>query len=382
VALSIVLLTGSGLFIKSLRALESVDIGFPKEGLLTLEAAPERQIFGTSQWLALQSEILDRVRSLPGVRSATWATMNPLSGRDRGAMIEAQGFLPTSEKDKEIHIAAVSPEYFDTLGIPLQLGRAFTPGDTAATAKVAILNETAARFYFGNQNPLGRKVRFTNYPSNELVYEVVGLVKDSKHDELRDPAQRFVYLPIPQSVDRINRLALALRVSGPPIAYIEAVRREISNARTTILVTNVSTMEKQIDRLLIRERLLAALSTSFGIVAVLLACIGLYGILAYAVTRRTNEIGVRLALGADRRSVIWLILREALLLAACGIALGLPIAFSVGKVAKAMLYGADAFDPLVLSTSVLILFALSTLAATIPSRRASRLDPITALRND
>jgi predicted permease len=308
--------------------------------------------------------------------------MSPLSGRDRGAIVEVPGFTPRTETDKHIHLAAVSPNYFDVLGVPLLVGRDFTARDGAGAPKVAIINETAARFYLAGANPIGREIRFTNYPGRDMLYEVAGVVKDAKHDSMREAAQRFIYLPIPQSADRINRLTLAVRYSGDAIAFAAPIRREIQRARSTLLVANVSTMERQIAQSLIRERLVAALSTTFGAVALVLVGIGLYGILAYAVTRRTNEIGIRMALGATRRGVVWLVLREALALAAGGIAIGLPMVLALGRTAKALLYGVTPFDPAAFSAAALLLVVFTVLAAIVPGRRASLLDPMSALRRD
>jgi predicted permease len=382
VALSIVLLAGAGLFIRSLQGLESVDLGFQREGILTMEVTPERQLFGTPEWLSMQTKILDQVRRAPGVRSASFATMSPLSGRDRGAVVDVLGFRPRVETDKHIHLAAISPDYFETLGVKLLLGRGFTERDGAGAAKVAMLNETAARFYFGNASAIGRKVRFTNYPKSDLVYEVAGVVKDFKHDGIREPAARFIYLPIPQSVDRINRLALTVRVSGVPIAFAEPLRREIQRAHSTLLITSVSTMEKQVEQVLLRERLVAALSSTFGAVALVLASIGLYGILAYAVTRRTNEIGIRMALGATRSGVVWLVLREALALAAGGIVISIPAVLALAGVTQALLYGVKPFDPGVFAGAAFLQLVLTVVAAIVPGRRASRLDATLALRRE
>jgi predicted permease len=382
VALSMVLLAAAGLFIRSLRQIESIDLGFVREDILTMEIAPERNLHGSSEWLAMQAHILERVRQISGVRSAGWATMHPISGRDRGALIEVPGFVPQSEADKQIHLAAVSPEYFHTLGVPMLLGRGFTAGDHGSASKVAILNETAARFYFGDENPIGRKVRFTNYPSRDLLYEVAGVVRDTIHDNVREPASRFIYLPIPQSVDPINRLALAARCFGDAISFAAPIRRQIQNVRSTLLVTNVSTIEKQIEQALLRERLVATLSIAFGSVALMLASIGLYGILAYAVTRRTNEIGIRMALGAPRSGVVWMILREGFALAALGIFVGVPVVLAIGQVTKALLYGVEPFDPFALVSAALLLLVLAGVAAVLPGRRASLLDPSTALRRE
>jgi predicted permease len=380
VALSTVLLAGAGLFIRSLRELESVDLGFVREGILTMEISPERQLFGTPQWLAEQTEILDSVRRIPGIRSAGWATVSPFSGRDRGAVLDIPGFTPRSDNDKDVHLAAVSPQYFETLGVPLLLGRTFTARDNATSTKVAILNETATRFYFGNESSIGKKVRLANYPSRDLVYEIVGVVKDSLHDSLREQSRRSLYLPIPQSADRINRVALAVRCAGDPLQFAALLRQEVQAVRSTVLIQNVSTMEKQVQQSLRRERLITALSTAFGTLAVGLACIGLYGILAYAVTRRTNEIGIRMALGATRNEMVWLILRQAIALAIGGILLGIPALLALGRVSRALLYEVGPFDPTALACAFLILLVFAAVAGFLPARRAGRMDPMSALR--
>jgi ABC-type antimicrobial peptide transport system permease subunit len=211
---------------------------------------------------------------------------------------------------------------------------------------------------------------------------VVGVVKDTIHDNLREAASRFIYLPVPQHVEPINQLALAVRCFGDAITFATPVQRQIQSGRSTLLVTNISTMEKQIEQVLLRERLVAMLSTAFGSVALVLASIGLYGILAYAVARRTNEIGIRMALGSTRSGVVWMILREGLALAAGGVFIGLPLVLAIGKVAKASLYGIEPFDPLALVTAALLLLVLAALAAVLPGRRASLLDPSTALRRE
>ncbi|MBI4907381.1 MAG: ABC transporter permease [Acidobacteria bacterium] len=382
VALSMVLLAGAGLFIRSLRQLEKVDLGFDRVGVLSLEVAPEQRLLGSPEWLAAQTGILERVRQIPGVRSAGLTTISPMSGRDRGAFVEVPGFVPQTERDKAIHMAAVSPEYFETLGVPVLLGRDFTAADHGSAPKVAILNETAARFYFDSANPIGGKVRFTNYPRRDLVYEVVGVVGDSLHDNLREPVSRFIYLPVPQSVEPIRRIGLAARCAGDPAGLSEPLRRQIQSVHPGLLVTSVSTMEKQIGQTLLRERLVATLSMAFGAVALVLASIGLYGILAYGVTRRTNEIGIRIALGATRSGVVWMILREGLALTAGSVLLAVPVVLAIGQVAKASLYGVEPHDPLTLASAALLLLVWAAVASVLPGRRASLLDPSTALRRD
>ncbi len=384
VALSLVLMAGAGLFVRSLARLESTNPGFRRDGILTMEVTPERQMYGTAEWLGLQSDLLDQIAQLPGVQSAGFATMTPLSGRDRGAVVEVPGFAPRVETDTHIHLTAVTPRYFETLGLPLTLGRGFTEHDDSASVKVAIVNETAARFYFdGSTSPLGRKLRFTNYRGREdLTYEIVGVVKDAKHDSLREEPSRFIYLPVRQSVDRINRLALAVYASGDPMSLAAPIRQNIQKSHSTLLISNVSTMERQIAQTLLRERLLAAMSTAFGTVALSLTCVGVYGILAYSATRRAREIGIRMALGATRNEMIWLVAKEGLLLASAGIAAGIPVAVALGGIAKALLFGVEGFDPPVFAGAVLLLLLFALLAGFAPALRAARFDPMTVLGSE
>jgi macrolide transport system ATP-binding/permease protein len=382
VALSTALLAAAGLFIATLAQLKSVDLGLTRDAVLTMEVTPERQLFGTQRWLVAESEMLDRVRSLPGVRSAAWATMNPMSGRDRGAVLEVAGFVPANYSQTEIHLAAISPDYFQTFGVPLLLGRTFTTRDESTAPKVAILNETAAQLYFSKGNPIGKRVRFANYPDRGLVYEIVGVVKDSKHDNLREGPTRFIYLPLPQSVDRVNRLALAVRCVGNPASLVETIQQELRRVRSTILVTNVSTIEKQVELYLRPERVITLLASAFGVLALALACIGLYGTLAYTVTRRTSELGIRMALGATRGELVWLILREALVMAAKGILIATPALFALGRFSRALLFGISPYDLRAYAGAMATLLVFTIAAAVVPAVRAGRLDAMSALRCD
>jgi predicted permease len=302
-----------------------------------------------------------------------------MSGRDRGAILDVPGFAPRTDKDRVVHLAAISPEYFETLGLGLLLGRAFTARDDATAAKVAILNQTAARFYFGSANPIGKTVRFANYPTNDLVYEIVGLVKDSRHDSLREQPSRFIYLPIPQSVERIRRLSLDVRCAGDAATFAAPVKQELLAVRPAFPINDISTIARQIRQSLRNERLVMALSTAFGVLALLLACIGLYGVLAYAVTRRTGEIGIRMALGATGTEMIWLILREALALAASGVAIGTPAVWLLAHLARALLFGAGLFDLPAFACALLVLLVFAATAGIVPARRQAA-DPMSALR--
>jgi predicted permease len=388
VALSTVLLAGAGVFIRSLRQLESVDLGFARDGILTMEVTPEKQLFGTPQWFGLQKDILNRVARLGGVRSVSWSTMTPLSGRNRGVIIDVPEFVPGSPADREIHLVSVSPEYFATFGVTVLRGRTFNARDDRIAPKVALLNQTAAHFYFGDVNPIGKKIALPRHAvltsarpePSDPAYQIIGVVRDTIHGSLREQPVRFLYLPISQSVDRIGRMALAVHCSGDAMALAGVVQKQVQTVRSSLLITNVSTIEKQVQLSLIRERLVSTLSVGFGVLALLLACTGLYGILAYGVARRTSEIGVRMALGAASYSIVWTVLREALALAGIGILAGVPAALALARTARALLYGVEAFDPTAFECAVLLLLICSTVAGIVPARRASKLDPMSALR--
>lgn len=382
VALAMVLIAGAGIFVHSLRAIESIDLGFTRDGILTMEVAPEPDRFGKAEWFAVQRDVLDRVQRIHGVRSASWSTFTPLNGRSSGIQMDTD---PPSSLDPSHwngSQVSVSPEYFDTFGIRVLNGRTFTARDDSTAPKVAILNQTAAQLLFGGANPVRKRI---TVPTNQgrAIYEIVGVVNDDRHRGLRAEPGSFVYFPIPQTIEPIDRLTFAVRTSvGDPLSLAGAVRREVQSVHSTLLITNISTMEKQIALNLIRERLVSSLSVAFGLLALALTCIGLYGILAYSVARRTKEIGIRLALGASRAETVWMVLREALVLAAAGVVIGTPFVWLLGRTSQTLLYGVSAFDPLALSASAAGLLAFAVAAGWIPARRASRLEPLAALRVD
>ena len=379
VGLSMVLLASAGLFLHSLRKLEQVDLGFDKQGVLTMDVTPEHRLYGSAEWRTQQDEILSAMRSLPGVKAASWSTMTPLNGRDRGVAVEMPGFTARTETDKNLHLVSVSPEYLSTMGATLVAGRTFGSRDQGDGHRVAILNETAARFYFGNQSPVGRVFRFTR-PSIATPYEIAGVVKDAKHKSVRQEPERFVYLPVTQSIDKINRLTLVVRTSGNATALAAAVMRQVRGESPTSLIGNISTIEKQVDLSLMKERMVSALATAFGVLALVLACIGLYGVLAYTVTRRTSEMGIRMALGATGSSMVRLVLGEAIALTAGGMMLGVLPALQVGRVSRTLLFGVESLDLVTLGGAMAVLLLFAAFAGVVPARRAGRLDPVAALR--
>ena len=273
----------------------------------------------------------------------------------------------------------ISPEYFATMGIPILRGRAFNQRDNELAPKVALLNETAARFYFGSRDPVGAELRIA-VPRIANPYEIVGVVKDSRHMSLRDEVPRLLYLPILQSKYQLPRLTLALRTVGSPSALAAPIRNEIREQGADILLTNVVTLNEQVNKSLWQERLVSSLSSVFGLLALLLACVGLYGVISYTVARKTKEIGIRIALGASRVNVLRMVLKESLTLVFVGVAIGVPVAFAATRLISTMLYSVSASDPFAIAGAVLLMGAVAVPAALIPARRAMKVDPLVAIR--
>jgi predicted permease len=383
VALSFLLLVGAGLFLRTLFNLKSIDAGFRSDGVLTMRVhAPETMAQGAHR-ANLWNDVLARVERIPGVRAASLSMLSPLDGNDRTSNIEVPGFAPSAERDKEIRFNQVSPNYFQTFGITLPQGRSFT--DSENTARVALLNEASARFYFGGRSPLGAQIRYGFDPQRDQEpppYEVVGVVQDTRSLNLRETDTRLFYLPVAPGFDRAQQLTLAVRSDRPPTELTKAIINELRSINTNLLFTNLATLNDRVDQSLLQERLVAMLSLFFGLLALLLACIGLYGVMSYDVACRTNEIGIRMALGADAQRVVRLVLRESAMWVALGLTIGLLAALATTRWLKSLLFGLQPYDPLTIGLAFLLLLALAALAAYLPARRAARVDPLIALRRE
>jgi putative ABC transport system permease protein len=376
VALSLTLLVGGGLFIRTLVNLHDVDLGFRPQGVLTMSVLPVGESYSEDRLDAFWPELLRRVGQVPGVERAAVSVLTPLSGRDRGVRLRVAGF-----EDQAITQNHVSEEYFDTFGVALLAGRSFTAADREGAPPVAILNEAAARFYFGEKNPLGTTIELGS-GERHRVCEIVGVVGDARHRSVRQQTPRFLYIPIAQRRERLERLTLAIRTAGDPAALAAPVEREVHAAGPGILISEVMTLHQQVDAALVQERLLSTVGGFFGALALLLSAVGLYGLLSHIVGQRTAEIGIRVALGADRGDVVWMILRRSLRLVAIGVALGIPAALLAARPLQSLLYGLAASDPVTIAAGVIALTATAVLAAYLPARRASGIDPMTALRNE
>ena len=386
VALSLTLLVGAGLFVRTLRNLKTFDVGFQPSGVLTLRIDAGSRNYSVPQLTGFWQEIVDRAGGTSGVSTASLSTLSPMDGRDRGVMIDVPGFTPEEERDMAVTINSVSPDFFATMGIVRLRGRNFNQKDNASAPKVVLLNETAARFYFGDRDPIGARIRFTR-PRKDEPYEVIGVVRDSRQYSMREEIPRLLYLPVIQSIDqsrpaalRLDHLTLALRTSGDPTTLIKPVTDQIREMGRDLLVSEIITLDDQVNRVLLLERLVASLSSVFGLLALLLACIGLYGVMSHDIARRTREIGIRMALGAETRAVVRLVMRDTMRMVVAGVVIGIGAALAASRLVAGLLFGLTPTDPLTIALAALLLMAVAALAGYLPARRATKVDPLIALR--
>jgi predicted permease len=375
VALSLVLLVDAGLFVRSLLNLTNVDTGFNKENVLRLRLDPSSAGYlEDTRLFNIYQQIEQRVSTLPGVRAASFSIFAFNEGTWNNS-IWVQGYL-AGHRETDVHHNAVGNGYFAAMGIPLLAGRAFGPQDSATSPKVGIIGETTARTMFPAGSPIGQ--HYGRSPQNAGDIEVIGVAKDVKYNSLDEPPQPGDYLPYSQNVRYLNDFEV--RYAGDSVAMITAIRQSIHDVDSSLPISDVITLHEQVARSVTKQRLVAQLSSFFGVLALFLSCIGIYGLISYIVSRRTNEIGVRMALGAARSQVLWMVMRESLWLVTLGILIGVPVALASERLVSTMLFGLRPNDPLTLLAGVAMLLAVATLAGYLPARRASRVDPMIALR--
>ncbi len=379
VAISLVLLVGALLFVRSLRNLLTLDAGFRQDGILITDLDLTRLKLPVERRQTYKREVLDRIRAIPGVLSAADTTIVPVSGNGWNNNVLIDG----TEKSKVTpNFSRISPGYFKTLGTLLVAGRDFDDRDTATSPKVAIVNESFVRKLLNGANPIGRRFQIDEYVGRPRhMYEIVGFVKDTKYGDLREEFKPIVFVAAAQD-DRPDQFAQFLIRSDLPLAgLLSDVKRTIGQASPEINL-EFHVFKSQIRDSLLRERLMATLSGFFGFLAGLLATIGLYGLISYTVARRTNEIGIRMALGAQRGDVVRMILREAGILLGIGIAAGTALSLLAARTASALLFGLKPSDPLTLAAAIAALAAVTVAASFLPAQRAARLDPMVALRDE
>jgi len=375
----LLLLIGASLFLRSLINIRALDPGFNPERLLLVTFDPTGTGYQGERLSAFYRQVLERITTLPGVRSASLSSLEPLSGDDSTRFFNTSDYTPRSTDDQVVRVNSISQRYFETMGIPVIEGRHFSSVDVSGSAKVAILNQAAARQYFNNRSAAGAIFRLGRGSVGPPI-EVVGVVRDSKQKDLRDQPPRMVYFPLDQ-VPQPNVVA-EVRAAGDITEVIAGLRHAVVAVNSEIPVRSIKTVREQVDAALVQERLLATLSSIFGLLALLLASVGLYGVISYTVTMRTSEIGIRMALGAHRLSIIRTVLAEAGLLVGAGVAVGILSAIGVTRTLAKMLFGLTPTDPLAYLIASMTLLVVATSAAFIPARRASKIDPISALREE
>jgi putative ABC transport system permease protein len=381
VALSLVLLIGAGLLLRSFATLIAVDPGFNPERLLTLNLTLTGTNYGTqNQQTGFYQQLLQRIEHLPGVEAVGAVNSLPLTGDAGNSGLTIEGRPPVSPNERP-HPAyrVINPDYFRALGIPLQRGRAFTIGDASGSPLVAIINQSAARVFWPNEDPLGKRIRPDIVPPDQWL-TIVGVVSDVRHASLNVAPQPEVYWPFLQNPDR--RINLLIRTTADPLNLAGAVRSEIRAIDRALPVSNLKSMDELLSDSVAQWRFYTLLLTAFAAVALLLAIVGLYGVISYAVSQRTHEIGIRMALGASPRDVLRLIINHGLVLTLAGVGLGLAAALGLTRVLKNLLFHVSTTDPAIFVGIVLLLAGVASLACYLPARRATKVDPITALRDE
>ena len=380
VSMSLVLLFGAILFTRTLRNLTTVQAGFRESGILVADLDFSDLNVPQATRLEYKRQVLERVRSLPGVESAAETYIVPISGNGINDEVWLSGTDRAKKKVSEFNY--VSPDFFKTLGTPLIAGRDFSENDSPTSPKVAIVNQEFAHQFTGGENPIGKSFRReATSLEPELDFQIVGMVANTKYQDLRDDPTPIIYLPAAQAPVQGTDIQMVIHSSGSFLdltSQIRSLGRDL-NPRMAITFQNFHTMIRDS---LLQERLMATLSGFFGLLAALLATVGLYGVISYMVVRRTNEIGIRMALGADRSGVLLMILREAGGLLLAGVGVGIILSIAGAQTAKALLYGLKAYDPLTLLVAVVLLATVGAVASALPAQRASRLEPMVALRED
>jgi predicted permease len=379
VALSLLLLVGASLLIRSLHNLGRIPLGFRPEQVLLFQLAHNPSSSDAPALARVAREVEERIGQVPGVQSTSLSSLTLFSRSDISATLKIQGYAPAPDEHLTARFNAVSPDYFETVGMTLAAGRSLEEGDSVDAPQVAVINETMARLYFPGGDAVGRMIEIVERGRGKPI-EVVGIVRDAKYNDLRTDAKAMFYMSLQQLPRRLN--TLEVRTSESMGALSVPVRNALLDVTRDIMIRRVITLSTQVDQTLAAEHLLTTLCTFFGALALLLASVGLYGVLSYGVAKRTQEIGIRMALGASGRRVKWLVLRQSISAVALGIGLGLLLAVACGRLISKFLYGMSPNDPAstVVATMVLILVAL--VACYLPARRATKIDPIIALRNE
>jgi predicted permease len=379
VGLSLLLLVGAGLFVRTLVNVENQNLGFNRHNLLIFAIDPTKSGYQGQRILQICDNVRERLQAVPGVRAVTFSQLALLTGWVNNGPIALEGYQAKSGQDMEVEWDAVGPGFFETMGIRLLLGRPIDRRDTSISPKVAVVNEAMARYFFGEGNPIGRRFSLDEKLDPDRAFEIVGVVENAKYADLRtDP--RMLYIPNAQEGRGLGRMYFEVRTAGDPSAFVGPIRSAVREVDASLALEGVKTQTQQIAEAATQERMFAELCSLFSLLALGLAAIGLYGLMAYSVGRRTNEIGIRMALGAQPRQVFFMVLRQSVGLVAVGVVAGLLAAMAATRLIASQLYGLKPTDPLTLGFATFFMLAVAALAAYLPARRATQVDPMVALR--
>lgn len=378
VALSFLLLVGAGVLLRSLQALQGVNLGFDRNRIVLFTVRPGLNGYDGRKLISYYEELERRVSMIPGVQSAAFTQRNPIGEGGMITLVEVPGY---TSKGKPVlayrHI--VGPGYFDTMKIPILVGRAPGEQDTATSQPVLAVNQAFANKYLRGDNPVGHEVQFGSHVQSDQM-QIVGVVRNVKYEQIRDDAPPTVYVAYTQAKSISPYMTYELRIAGDEQAIVRAIGRNALAVDPNVPVVNIRTQDEVMRKALYLERTFAIVSSSFGALALLLACVGIYGTIAYRVAQRTNEIGIRMALGAERANILNMVLRETLAVVGAGLLVGLPLVWVCTRVLNAQVYGLSSHDPLTMIIAIVVIAAVTTAAGFVPARRASQVDPIRALR--
>ena len=379
VSLSLLLLIAAGLFIQSLKNLQGIHPGFETRSLLSFAVNPTLNGYKAERVMQFYRQLTDRLSRTPGVSAVTLAVMPLLDGNEWDSTVTVEGYSTKEGEWIDPHMQFISTGFFQTLNIPVMLGRDFTDRDDQGTPPVALINERFAKRYFAGRSPVGLHVGMGGNPGTKTDIEIVGVVKDTRYESMRDEVPYELYRPYRQ-MDFVQGMTVYARAQGDPTAIFASMRKTVNELDSNVPIYRMRTLEQQLDKSLMSERLLASLSSVFGILATILAAIGLYGVMAYMVVRRTREIGIRMALGASRGSVVWMVMREVLVLCGIGIVIGGAGAYAATRLVETQLFGILPTDALTMALSALGIATVAIVSGYLPARRATAIDPMHALR--